>query len=150
MLHNTIIAFNDGDGESLGSITITYEVGADLNDLVELLSETTFRWLGRADRVVNSGGVKIFPETLESKLSSHIKNRFFLAGIPDPELGERLVMVVEGRGEATEILEGLKRKKLLEKHQWPKAVYFTDTFAQTGSGKVDRLKTLERILPSNS
>ncbi len=35
------------------------------NDLVEITGPDTFRWLGRADHVINSGGKKIFPETVE-------------------------------------------------------------------------------------
>ncbi|MDG1573068.1 AMP-binding protein [Robiginitalea sp. M366] len=115
------------------------------NDQVELLSETTFRWLGRADRVVNSGGIKLFPETLETKLSEFMDHRFFLAGEKDPQLGERLVMVVEGTGDGEALLASLKEKVALEKNHWPRAVYWTEAFAETRSGKIDRPSTLKQL-----
>ncbi|MBT8280372.1 MAG: AMP-binding protein, partial [Muriicola sp.] len=66
------------------------------NDLVDLVSENEFRWLGRWDNVINSGGVKLIPETIENKLNPVIESRFTVLGKPDKELGEKLVLVVEG------------------------------------------------------
>lgn len=66
------------------------------NDLVKIISEREFEWLGRYDSVINSGGVKLIPEQIEEKLSAIIKDRFFVAGIPDENLGEKLIMIIEG------------------------------------------------------
>ncbi|MFQ6678781.1 MAG: enolase C-terminal domain-like protein, partial [Fidelibacterota bacterium] len=67
------------------------------NDIVELINETSFKWLGRFDNVINSGGVKIIPEVLEAKLAPVMYNRrFFITGEPDDSLGEKVVLVVEG------------------------------------------------------
>src|SRR5690606_7036474 len=63
------------------------------NDLVELKSQTEFVWLGRIDNVVNSGGIKLFPEKIEEKLNDKIPHRFFVGGIPDSILGEKLILV---------------------------------------------------------
>jgi len=38
------------------------------NDRVELIGSNRFRWLGRWDRVINSGGVKLMPEKIEADL----------------------------------------------------------------------------------
>ncbi|MEJ2584834.1 MAG: AMP-binding protein, partial [Robiginitalea sp.] len=65
------------------------------NDLVQLESDESFRWLGRVDHVVNSGGVKLIPEQLETKMSPLIPRPFFLTGMPDDTLGEKLVLLVE-------------------------------------------------------
>jgi O-succinylbenzoic acid--CoA ligase len=35
------------------------------NDIVKLISDTEFVWLGRFDNVINSGGVKINTEQIE-------------------------------------------------------------------------------------
>ena len=65
------------------------------NDLVELLDEKSFRWLGRHNNVINSGGIKIIPEVVEAKLSSIISDRrYFIAGLPDESFGEKVVLVV--------------------------------------------------------
>ena len=66
------------------------------NDLVKIISETEFEWLGRYDTIINSGGIKLIPEKIEEKLSAIIKGRFFVAGIPDENLGEKLVLIIEG------------------------------------------------------
>ena len=66
------------------------------NDLVELISNNEFEWLGRFDSIINSGGVKLIPERIEEKLSTIIKDRFFVAGIPDERLGEKLILIIEG------------------------------------------------------
>lgn len=42
------------------------------NDVVELISSTSFKFLGRIDNVINTGGVKVHPEAVEEKLSLHI------------------------------------------------------------------------------
>ena len=67
------------------------------NDLVNLISSTEFEWLGRFDSIINSGGIKLIPEKIEAKLAAIIKERFFVAGIPDEKLGEKLVLVIEGK-----------------------------------------------------
>ena len=58
-----------------------------------------FQWKGRFDLVVNSGGIKLHPEAIERKLAPHIPYRFFVVGIPDKVLGERLVLVIEGKSD---------------------------------------------------
>ncbi|MEM0578826.1 O-succinylbenzoic acid--CoA ligase, partial [Flavobacterium sp. N6] len=40
-------------------------------DIVELVSDTQFVWLGRFDNVIYSGGIKLIPEKIEEKLSTH-------------------------------------------------------------------------------
>ena len=65
------------------------------NDIVDLISDGEFKWLGRYDNVINSGGVKLIPEQIELKLASSIKGRFFVAGILDEQLGQKVILVVE-------------------------------------------------------
>ena len=66
------------------------------NDIVELISTKEFKWLGRYDSIINSGGVKLIPEQIEAKLSRVIKNRFFVSSLPDYDLGNKLIIIVEG------------------------------------------------------
>ncbi len=66
------------------------------NDLVELVNENQFVFMGRKDNVVNSGGVKLIPEQIEAKLEGKINGRFFMASAPDEKLGEKLVLFIEG------------------------------------------------------
>ena len=111
------------------------------NDIVTIISANTFEWLGRFDNIINSGGIKIVPEQIEEKLSKLISNRYFIASQKDTVLGEKVVLVVEGK-----IIEDLKFKiensKLLTKYNMPKQVYFVTKFAETKTGKVNRKATM--------
>ncbi|MFO8148055.1 MAG: AMP-binding protein, partial [Gillisia sp.] len=64
------------------------------NDVVEILTYKKFIWKGRYDNVINSGGIKLYPEEIERKLNKIIKRRFFVTGMPDDALGEKLVLFV--------------------------------------------------------
>jgi O-succinylbenzoic acid--CoA ligase len=108
------------------------------NDVVELLSETQFLLLGRIDNVINSGGIKLFPEQIEAKLSDKIKTRFFVIGIPDEKLGEQVGIVIEGKPIAFDDLVF----ENLEVYERPKAIRFVQKFTETKSGKVKRKETL--------
>ena len=115
------------------------------NDVVELISDTEFEWKGRYDNVINSGGVKLHPEEIERKLSPYIKSRFFVAGLPDEKLGEKLVLIVEGKKSTTILNSFQNLNKDLTKYETPKEIYFLSQFQETHTGKVQRTKTLELI-----
>ena len=111
------------------------------NDVVDVINKTHFIWLGRYDNVINSGGIKLYPEQIEEKLAAHINRRFFVKGVPDEALGEKLVLVVEG--ETYNINPDVF--SILDKYERPKEVLFTNKFAETGSGKLQRAETLRNI-----
>ncbi|RYJ42414.1 AMP-binding protein [Flavobacterium beibuense] len=111
------------------------------NDVVEIVSDTQFIWLGRYDNVINSGGVKLYPEQIEEKLSEYINRRYFVKGMPDETLGEKLVLVIEGEPYALED-DVFKR---LGKFEKPKEILFVPKFAETVSGKVIRDKSLQEV-----
>ncbi len=116
------------------------------NDMVNLISDNEFEWLGRHDNVINSGGVKLIPEQIETKLVPTIPNRFFVAGIPDEDLGQKLILIVEGAvSEASQLQDRIKALKTLHKFEVPKAIYFVTTFDETENGKVKREQTLAKI-----
>ena len=108
------------------------------NDVVELLSETQFLLLGRIDNVINSGGVKLFPEQIEAKLSDKIKQRFFVIGSPDEKLGEQVLIVIEGK---PTVFDDSVFKNL-ELYERPKTIRFVPKFIETESGKLKRKETL--------
>lgn len=111
------------------------------NDVVRLISKTEFEWLGRYDNVINSGGVKLHPEKIEEKLSKIISNRFFVIGVSDKILGEKLVLVIEG--EKCNII--LNEAKNLTKYETPKEIYFVNEFVETETKKIQRKKTLDLV-----
>nr|WP_297787886.1 AMP-binding protein [uncultured Allomuricauda sp.] len=116
------------------------------NDLVELIGENQFNWLGRYDSIINSGGIKLVPEQIEEKLASLIQSRFFVAGIPDETLGQKLVLILEGESvDKQELIDAIKELKTISKYEVPKAIYFVKTFEETSTNKVDRKKNMEQI-----
>lgn len=111
------------------------------NDLVEIINEKEFILLGRADNIINSGGIKLIPEQIEATLSSKIKERFFVAGIPDATLGEKLILVIEG--EAREI--PIDVFETLSTYEKPKDFLFVPQFLETESGKIKRKEIIAQI-----
>jgi len=121
------------------------------NDVVDLKSPHQFQWIGRADRIINSGGIKISPEQLEAQLEAffsrqNIQGRYFITGIPDQELGSKVALVWEGPTPNQTILDQLKAfsKKSLPHHHQPKTILIVDKFSETENGKVLPKESLRR------
>lgn len=108
------------------------------NDVVELLSPTRFKWLGRADNVIVSGGLKIHPEQLEAKLRPLLpENTLFYITSRKSDLWGQEAVIVLCSGEVcdNELLE-VSRKTLPPKMA-PKAVIHLKP-EYTSSGKLIR------------
>lgn len=108
------------------------------NDIVNLISNSQFEWIGRIDNIINSGGIKLSPEKIEEKLSTLIPRRYFVNGVPDLVLGEKLVLYIEG--EPMTIDETVFN--VLDKYEKPKEIVFMPTFKQTATGKIKRKESL--------
>ena len=116
------------------------------NDVVEKLSDKTFILKGRYDNVINSGGVKLHPEEIEAKLAPIIAHRFFITSLPDPALGEKLVLMVESQFSESalkNIEREIKACHNLGKYEVPKKIYFVEKFEETPNGKIHRVNTLK-------
>ena len=137
VLPNVIIAQDDR-----GCLVITVpsisEEAIVTNDLVEIIRENQFIFLGRIDNVINSGGVKLIPEQIEAKLIEKINSRFFVTGIPDPVLGEKLILVIEG--EKQDFEAGFF--DVLDKFEKPKEIVFVPKFKENENGKLLRKPSL--------
>ncbi|MBF0102366.1 MAG: AMP-binding protein [Desulfobacterales bacterium] len=111
------------------------------NDIVKIHEQDKFTWLGRCDNVINSGGIKVIPEQLESKLKElFLDNRFFISSIPHNILGQQIILVIESVKPDADQLVTLKSsiKKLLNRYEIPKYIYFVRAFQETFSGKIQR------------
>lgn len=112
------------------------------NDLVNLLSPTSFQWLGRKDFVINSGGYKLHPENLENRWSEFLNSPYFIWKEQSVKWGEKIVLYIEGSSWPT-----IAKDKLLKEfksYEIPKSYYLTGAFVYTASGKINRLKTVEQ------
>ena len=111
------------------------------NDVVNIISNSEFELLGRIDNVINSAGVKLFPEQIEIKLAHIIPTRFFVIGIPDDQYGEQLALVVEGN--SISFNDDFFNDFL--PYEKPKFIYFVPDFLETESGKIKRKETLNLV-----
>ncbi|AIZ42543.1 AMP-binding protein [Cellulophaga baltica] len=115
------------------------------NDLVALVSSTEFEWIGRYDAIINSGGIKLFPEKIEAKISKVINVDFFVAGIYDTVLGQKLVLITEGNVDKAQLWNTLQNLDTLDKFEMPKEIYAVTSFIKTANGKIQRAKTVALI-----
>ncbi len=112
------------------------------NDIVEIINPNQFILKGRIDNVINSGGIKIFPEEVEEKLAKYFSVPFFIGSKPDEILGEKVILVFEEKPFSIENNVFSE----LSKYQIPKEILFLETFERTETNKINRKKTLEKLV----
>lgn len=117
------------------------------NDIVEIINPKSFKWLGRSDSVINSGGVKIFPEQIEKQLSEIIEVNYFIWSQPDVELGQKVILIVESKKFTFEQEISLTNKlaKVLTKFEVPKKILYIQNFVYSESNKILREKTIQTV-----
>jgi o-succinylbenzoate---CoA ligase len=99
-----------------------------------------FKLIGRKDNIINSGGVKIQLEKVENILAEFIQNRFFCWGIKDEKLGQKLVVFIEQKSNFSN--ENQIKSEKLTKFEVPKAYFSIESFIETPSAKIDKIKTV--------
>ncbi len=114
------------------------------NDLVEINDKKQFRFLGRIDNVINSGGAKIFPEELEKLIKQNIPNEVIFLGTDDEKLGQKLILVIEGL-ESDSINNRLSTINYEKSFHKPKEIIFVGQIPRTPNGKVNRLELKKLI-----
>ncbi|WDF46476.1 AMP-binding protein [Chryseobacterium sp. KACC 21268] len=114
------------------------------NDLVEINNQNQFRFLGRLDNVINSGGAKIFPEELEKLVKQNIPNEVIFLGINDEKLGQKLILIIEGT-ESEAINQKLSAINYEKSFHKPKDIIFVEQIPRTPNGKVNRLALKKSI-----
>ncbi|MCM8568141.1 AMP-binding protein [Gramella jeungdoensis] len=116
------------------------------NDVVEIITYKKFLWKGRYDNVINSGGIKLYPEEIERKLNTELDHRFFVTSMPDDSLGEKLVLFVEddfSEETLAELEKTISEMKSLSKYERPKKIYLIEKFEETPNGKIHRENTIK-------
>lgn len=115
------------------------------NDLVETEGSNRFRWLGRYDNIINRGGKKLMPESIEKKLFPYIIQRFFIAGLPHDKYGEAPVLLIESADIPHENVQLLQNSiaTALNREEMPLRIIAVPAFSETESGKINRKETLK-------
>ena len=106
------------------------------NDIAEINEEGKFRILGRKDNTINSGGIKIQIEQVESRLKKHINTPFLISARKAAKFGEIVVLIYNKVGNE----ENIRRicESELPTYWVPKAYIAVDELPMTGTGKPAR------------
>ena len=117
-------------------------------DIVKIYKNGSFEWLGREDFVIETGSIKICPETLEKKIHSHLPflDNFFISSQAHFQLGSELIMLIEGTSNK-ELLQKIKKKLAihLKFYEIPKNFFFVESFSRSAQMKILRKKTLQKV-----
>ena len=115
------------------------------NDLVEIINDNKFKFWGRIDNVINSGGAKIFPEELEALVKKKIENEVVFLGLKDESLGQKLIAVVEGN-ESGDLIKKIIEIQFEKNFHKPKEIIFVEKIPRTENGKINRRELLNLLM----
>ncbi|MEU2031657.1 acyl-CoA synthetase [Nocardia amamiensis] len=109
-------------------------------DFARVEEDGTVTMLGRGSVSINSGGEKIYPEEVEGALKTHPEIfDALVVGIDDERWGQRVVAVVQCRGENRPTLEELRPllTKEIAPYKQPRSLWFVDEIKRSPAGKPD-------------
>ena len=132
------ISINDSSCLKIRGL-ITKNQWLQTQDIVELIDENTFKWLGRQDFMINSGGFKVHPEKIEHHLKKQTDQPLMITSLPDEVLGQKVVLLLEGA------LMPTFDYTTLHPYEKPKKRLNLKKFIYTKNGKIDRKATQKLI-----
>jgi O-succinylbenzoic acid--CoA ligase len=115
------------------------------NDLVAFTSPGTFIWRGRYDNLINSGGIKLVPEEIESRIREITGCECAVIGIPDLHLGQQAVVFLESREPSlsNDFEQGIRTA--FPHPVKPARVVLVPGLPRNASMKIDRPGLLEKL-----
>lgn len=133
------ISFEAGEDGRLVIVCPHFSFGRlETNDVVTLFDRHSFCWHGRADGVINSGGIKLFPEELESLYAPFIDVPFYVCGVDDDKWGQAACLVFEGEVELANVIEAGLRAGISDHKLLPKRFAGVPSLPRTSNGKIKR------------
>jgi o-succinylbenzoate---CoA ligase len=121
-------------------------------DVVALISAQSFYWLGRADWVINSGGIKYNLETAEECIADFFYQQrlaipFTSYKVTNETWGEKWVLLLT-ESLTEQSIDQLKAhcQKALGKYMYPKEILLVRKIVYLPSGKIDRLKSYQEAI----
>jgi O-succinylbenzoic acid--CoA ligase len=115
------------------------------HDLAVTAPGGRFRITGRSDNIINTGGIKVSPEGIEDLLQERIPWPFFVTGLPDPSLGEKITLIVRKERLDEEDLTTVRRavQKIRPPTHRPRKMIAVPGFIYTGNEKLQRSQSRE-------
>lgn len=134
---------------------VTRSEWVQTHDIVELLPDGRFLFLGRSDNVINTGAIKIQAEQIEQKIQTLVEGKqlpgiagqnLCIIGMPHAKFGEEICIVLEGKETFSDImkLQSLLQTEL-QKFELPRVYFMMEKIPQTNNGKPDRRALKEQI-----
>ncbi|HEX6476225.1 MAG TPA: acyl-CoA synthetase [Acidimicrobiales bacterium] len=116
-------------------------------DMAKVEEDGTVVLLGRGSGSINTGGEKVYPEEVEAILKGH--PAIFdtvVVGVPDERWGERVVAVVEPRGDEHPTLDDIQAwgRTRMAGYKVPRQLAVVDKILRSPSGKADYRWARER------
>ncbi|MEK3684380.1 class I adenylate-forming enzyme family protein [Paenibacillus sp. FSL R10-2736] len=103
---------------------------------------------GRASNMIKSGGLKVFPEEVETVLRRIPAVREVMVfGKPDERWGEQVTALIEWSGEQQLSLEQIRDycRPYLEGYKVPRQLVPVEQFIYTSSGKIARQRMMDNV-----
>lgn len=120
------------------------------NDIGKIFEDGSFQIIGRADDIINTGGLKINPIELESYIASQINLigiNWIIGWVPDNKLGQKLVLISEGTKMEDSDFE--KIQAICKTYSKPQAIprenLSIEKFERTENFKIMRALTIQRL-----
>ncbi|GAA1483054.1 acyl-CoA synthetase [Gordonia sinesedis] len=110
----------------------------DTGDVAVIDGDGTHRIVGRKSTdLIKSGGFRIGAGEIETVLLAHPGvDEVAVVGVPDDDLGQRIVAYVVGDGEASELIDRVAEE--LSRHKRPREIRFVDALPRNAMGKVQK------------
>jgi acyl-CoA synthetase (AMP-forming)/AMP-acid ligase II len=109
-------------------------------DMAKVEEDGTVVLLGRGSGSINTGGEKVYPEEVEAVLKGH-PSVFdtVVVGVADERWGERVVAVVEPRGDQQPTLDDIQAwsRTRMAGYKVPRQLSVVDKILRSPSGKAD-------------
>ena len=117
------------------------EIAVWSGDTVRIDEDGFLYFIGRSDTMIKTSGYRVSPtEIEETAYSSGLVSEAMALGIPDPILGQAIVLVTKSPTGGDLDLEALLShfRRELPQFMVPKRIIVRDTFPRTANGKLDR------------
>lgn len=107
-------------------------------DTVVRAADGLLRFVGRADEMIKSAGNRISPtEIEEAVIGTGLSDEVVALGVPDPRLGQAILVIARGDGSGEEALR-MQLKRDLPNFMQPARIVWLDQLPRGPNGKLDR------------
>ena len=116
-------------------------------DIARVDDDNLIYYLGRIDEMIISGGENIYPQEVESLISSHPEvKEVAVIGTPHERWIEAVTAIVVPKSDnlvPDDIIKFCEKSNSLASYKCPKRVFITNELPKTGSGKINKAELKE-------